>query len=303
MNKVIGQGSGFRVQGSKKNFKKIGILIFLFFLCPLSPVPCTLYPVTFSFAVDIEPMRLEYSLEPGKTYSGTFKLRNTSDFATDIYVSTDGYRYLFTKGTIPPAGETPGGAKKDLPSCQQWFQFAKTKISMNPGGTAEAKFTIKIPQDAAQEHLCAVIFDEKRSLKENKPGQKTGNVQIQIIPRFSIPVYISIKKKEVVSAQITEMAAAGELQKGGLVFNITIQNTGNVHIRPMGTLVILDQNNEVIKNMPIGKCLPIFPGYKEQIPVLCPNMPPGRYSAVATIEIAKDKIIQKKTMFDFHLKK
>ena len=246
------------------------------------------------FAVDIEPMRLEYSLETGKTYSGAFKLKNTSDFAADVFVSTGEYRYLFTKGSVPPEG-----AKKTLPSCQDWFQFTKTKFSLDPGGTAEAKFLIKIPKDASQEHLCAVIFDEKRSLKNIKPKQETGNVQIQVIPRFSIPVYISMKANENISAEIKEMTTEGEFQKGGLIFNVTIENTGNVHIRPLGTLVILDQNNEVVKNMPIGKSLPVFPGYKEQIPIFCPKIPSGKYSAVATVEIAKDKIVQKKTMFEF----
>lgn len=277
--------SGFRVQG-------LGLR--LFFLSLLFYIPYILYPIPSSYAVDIEPMRLEYSLEPGKTYSGAFKLKNTSEFAVDVLVSTGEYRYLFTKGTTPPED-----GKKTLPSCQDWFQFTKTKYNLSPGGTAEAKFTVKIPKEAGQEHLCAVIFDEKRGLKETKPKQETGNVQIQVIPRFSIPVYISMKKDENISAEITDMSTAGEPQKGGLIFNITIKNTGSVHIRPMGTLIILDQNSEVVKNLPIGKSLPVFPGYKEQVPVFCPKIPAGRYSAIATVEIAKEKIIQKKTMFTF----
>lgn len=126
-----------------------------------------------------------------------------------------------------------------------------------------------------------------------------GNVQIQVIPRFSVPVYISVKGDENISAEIKEMTTEGEFQKGGLIFNVTIENTGNVHIRPLGTLVILDQNNEAVRNMPIGKSLPVFPGHKEQIPIFCPKIPSGKYSAVATVEIAKDKIIQKKIMFEF----
>ena len=249
----------------------------------------------FAYAVEIDPMRIEYSLEPGRTYSGSFHLKNSSTLAVDIFVSTGEYRYIFSAGAIPPQDPK----KSRLASCQDWFQFENTKFSLNPGEFADAKFTIKVPADASSEHLCAVIFDEKRNLQEAKADEKTGVVRIQLTPRFSIPVYISIKGVEKAEAKITDLRVVSEYQKDGAIINLTLENTGNVHIRPLGTVVILNQNGELIKNIPAGKSSPVFPGYKETIPVICQKLPPGNYTVVATVEISKDNLIQKKTTFTF----
>lgn len=246
------------------------------------------------WAVDIEPMRLEYSLQPGKSYSGSFKLKNTSTFAIEVYASTGKYRYVFSSGTTPPEG-----SQSQPPSCEGWFKFEKEKFILSPGEFADAKFIIAVPGDAAKEHLCAVLFDEKKKSEEIRPKRETANIQINLTPRFSIPVYIAIKGNEKISAQIKDMSVVSEPKNGGAWINIVLENTGNVHIRPLGTLVVLNQNSEVAKNLAIGKSLPIFPGYKETVPVLCPKLFPGKYTAVATVEIAKDQIIQKKTVFTF----
>lgn len=273
---------------------KVTSIIFLFFLFSLRPAPYTLHPNACAYAVEIEPMRLERSLGAGKTYSGSFKLINPSDLAVDILVSTGEYRYVFSEGTVPPQD-----SRKALPFCRDWFEFEKTKFRLDPRESAEVKFLIKVPKDAKQEHLCAVIFDEKNSLKEIKAGQETGNARVQLTPRFSIPIYISIKGNEEISAEIKEITIASVPQKDGAMINISLENTGNIHIRPFGTFIIFNQNGDVVKNLPIGKILPIFPGYKEIIPLICPKLPAGKYSAVATVEISKDKIIQKKTGFEF----
>jgi len=259
----------------------------------LSTFLLSYFLTSFAYAVEIDPMRFEHSLNAGKTYSGVFKLKNSSGSAVNIFVSTGEYRYVFSEGTRPPEKE-----KRTIPSCQGWFQFKKTEFYLNPGESAEAKFLVRVPKDAAQEHLCAVLFDEKRSLEEAKPKQKTGNAQVRLTPRFSIPVYISIKDTENISVEIRDIRASSESQRGGLVFTVILENTGNVHIRPIGTLTIINQSGEVAKNLPIGKCLPIFPAYKEEIPVLCPKIPAGVYSAVATIEFSKGRIIQKKSSFE-----
>ena len=249
--------------------------------------------LTFSsYAVEIEPMRLEYSLQNGKTYSGSFRLKNTSNFAVEIFISTGDYRYIFSQNTIPPEKN-----KTALPSCESWFNFEKTKLNLNSGEFCDAKFFIKVPPDASSEQLCAVIFDEKRGLQETVRKENAGNIQINLTPRFSIPVYISIKGAEKIAAEITEMSAVLEPQEGGVKFNITLHNMGNVHIRPFGTLVIFNQKEEVVKNLPIGKSLPIFPDYKERLLVICSKLPAGKYSAIATVEISKDNIVQKKTPF------
>ncbi len=266
--------------------KKVSCIILLSTLFSLLSIPIC------GYAVEIEPMRLERSLEAGKAYSGAFRLKNTSEFITQVAASTGPYRYVFSNNTIPPED-----GQKTLPSCEEWFQFEEAKFNLNPGEVKDAKFIIKVPDGAAQEHLCAVVFDENAAADKTSAAPEIGNARIKFTPRFTIPVYISIRGKETASAKIEGISASSEPQKEGVAVNVALQNTGNVHLRPSGTLVILNQKNEVIRNLPIGKSLPIFPAYKDIIPVICPKLPPGKYTVVATVEFAKDRIIQKKAYF------
>ncbi len=260
-----------------------------------------------SYAVEIEPLRLQHSLSAGKKYSGSFKLKNSSDTSVQIAISTGEYRYIFSSGATPPVDIK----KRFLPSCKGWFTFEQQALILKSGEAKEVKFFITVPKTAYPEHLCAVIFDEKQLQDKTRPESQSGsgNVTVQILPRFSIPVYISIKDTERISAEITDLSVeCDEFSKAGAAARITLENTGTVHIRPFGTLVIFSrqeagsasgggQNGEVVKTLPIGKSLPIFPGYKEIIPVPCRKLQSGSYTAIATIEIAKNRIIQKKAAF------
>ena len=243
-------------------------------------------------AVDIEPMRLEQSLRAGTTYSGSFELTNMSSFFAEIAIATDEYRYIFSEGTIPP----PEG-KKALPSCRTWLTFEKTNANLNPGESCTVNFLIKVPADAREEHLCAVLFDEKRGHEEAPPASEAGSVRVHLTPRVSIPVYISIQEAQKIAAEITAVEVSAGPKKQSADFNITVKNTGTVHIRPLGTLVIFDEKGEVAKNIPTGKPLPIFAGYSEVIPVGCPSLGAGTYTAVVTMELSRDTIIQKKIGF------
>lgn len=262
------------------------VVLLLAILCLFSSI---------SHAVEIDPIRLEHNLDAGKIYSGTFKIKNPSPYTTQVRISTGEYRYVFSEGMMPPKQ-----GKYLLASCENWFNFEKNTLRLEPGQTIEAKFTINVPRSAVKEYLCAVIFDEKEVPQKPGAGQPQPNIQVNIIPRFSIPVYISINGTQKISANISEMSASSAPQKGGQIISLTLENTGNVHIRPFGTLVILNKNGEVVKNLPIGKTLPIFPAYKERIPVICRNLPRGTYTAVATVEISKNNLIQKKTTFSIN---
>jgi len=264
--------------------------VLTFFAFAISFLPLTPSIVN---AVEIDPMRLEYSLQAGKEYSGSFKLTNPTTSQVEVSLSTGEYRYIFSPGIIQPSD----ASKKRVPSSQDWVEFKQGKVTLGPGQSRNADFIIKVPKETKDEHLCAVIFDEKSNLNQS---HESGNVQIKITPRFSIPVYISIKDSENVSAEIEDLSVISVEKTRGIQFVLTVENTGNKHLRPFGTLVVLNKNNgDLVRNLSIGKTLPLFPGYKEVISIPCPDLPSGKYTAVVTLELDEDIIVQKKAAFKF----
>ena len=248
------------------------------------------------FAVEIEPQRLEISLSPGESRTTTIQVTNWLDYAVKLEMKPDYYRQMLTDNTIMPEGENG-----QLPSCQGWLSFEPDKIELSPRASMLIECAINVPEGATKEHFASILFDESSLVSTFKqhPG-KENNITLQVIPRFTIPVYISIQGNENVSAVISDMSIAEGPTFDTLRADITLHNTGTVHIRPAGSLVLMDSRGNIAKTLRIGECLPIFPDYKEKIPAYMAGEPiaAGSYMAVCTINIGDGKLVQRKMQFN-----
>jgi hypothetical protein len=245
-------------------------------------------------AVEIEPSRIELDIPPGQVSSTYIKVTNWQDYMVKVAVKPDTYRYIFTDNAMPPPG-----SDGQLPSCQGWLTFEPNEFELSPNASMYIKCTIKVPSAAHEEHVAAVLFDEEGLLNTYKqhPSQP-GNITLEIVPRFTIPLYITIRGKTHPGAEITDMRVGEGPRIGTIETDITVHNTGSVHLRPSGTLIFTDSQEGIIKTLRIGECLPIFPRYKEIIPVYFADMlEPGRYTAICTLDIGDGRLVQKKAVF------
>lgn len=245
------------------------------------------------FAVEVEPSRIEISLPPGQTSSTLIKVTNWLDYSVNIDVKADTYRYIFTDNTIPPK------KGKKLSSCQNWFKFEPDEFELSPKASMYIKCVIDVPKDAKEEHVASILFDEEGLVTTyEKDPHKSGNITLQVVPRFTIPIYITIQGNEIISAEISDMKVVEGPAVGSIKTEITLHNKGTVHLRPSGTLLFMDSKENIAKTLPIGESLPIFPDYKERIPVYYRELlEPGNYTAICTVNIGEGKLLQKKTKF------
>ena len=246
------------------------------------------------FAVEIEPSRIEISLPSGKVSSTLIKVTNWADCTVKINVKSDTYRYILTDGIIPP----PEGKKK-LPSCQNWLTFEPDEFKLSSKASIYIRCIIDVPENVKKEHVASILFDEEGLITTyEKFSNQPGNITLQVIPRFTIPTYITIKGEEIISAEISDIKILEGPTIGTMKTEITLHNKGTVHLRPSGSLIFMDSEGNISKTLPIGECLPIFPNYKEKIPVYYHDLlQPGNYTAVCTINIGGGKLIQKKAPF------
>jgi hypothetical protein len=111
-------------------------------------------------------------------------------------------------------------------------------------------------------------------------------------------VYVTIQGTEKTSAEISNIEVLKIPQTQALKIEATVANTGTVHIRPFGTIIILDsETNEIIKTLSTGKSLPIFPHFQQRLPTVWHAPEPGYYTAVVTIEVTEDILLQEKIEF------
>jgi len=245
------------------------------------------------FAVEIEPSRIEVSAPSGKSSVTLIKVTNWQDYPTKISAKPDYYRQILTDNSIPPGG------KEGLLSCQNWLKLEPNEFKLSPKTSMYIECTINVPKGAREEHLASILFDEEgmTTTYKKKPSE-TGNITLEIIPRFTIPIYVTITGTETIAAEISNIKVIEGPTIGTIKTEITLHNKGTVHLRPSGTLLIMDSKKNIVETLSIGECLPVFPDYKEKIPVYYPEMlEPGIYTAICTINIGDGRLVQKKTSF------
>jgi len=167
-----------------------------------------------SGAVSVKPSKIEGRIPPGKSYENVFEVINPEDKPAKIRVS-------WTDRTIEPLSK-------------EWFKLSKDVVEVPAGGSVEVNYTIAIPENASGEYNAWAVFT----------GEPVGDIMgADLALRISIPVYIAVSGTQKYDFEIGKIKIYNSQKT---TFGIYVTNTGNVHIRPTGTIEItsLDRNNE-----------------------------------------------------------
>jgi len=248
-----------------------------------------------AFAVEVQPMRLELTVAADEPTQGNLEITNRAPRAVDVQIGSGPYRFLQPRLT--------------LPSAQTWFSFEPAHFTLGPGASSKVTYSITPPsnviQDTAGEYLAAILIDELPA--QRPPNSETHTSSITVVPRFAIPVYLKIKGRELIQVEIAAVTVKEspsgyyspqpDPSRRLLRVETTLENRGTVHVRPTGTVMILQKGGIVSAN-PLGKALPLLPTDTLHLPTLLPLPAPGSYTAVVTVEAKPGQLLQKQASFE-----
>lgn len=234
-----------------------------------------------SFCVDVDPSRIEVTVSPGTEQKLSLTLSNRTNQIFVLSAASGKYRFLLSQNSIPPEGKKPDEC---LNSCESWISLELNKLIVNPAEKRNFSFTVKVPSNAKGEYAACILFDQEVSTEtetgsvkksetenESKEPENDISVNLEMVYRHAIPVYLFIKDTTEIAGEITAVAMdnmkTNAMGTPIIKFSTTIKNTGTKHIRSSGTLVIFDKNGTPLETIPTGKTLPVFPGFSETIPV------------------------------------
>lgn len=259
--------------------------------------------VQSSRALTIVPPTLDYTLKPGDVKEGKIKLYNES--------TTDTVTVFGTTSNFTAKDETgePDFDLQDVPTgAAAWVETAKGAITIKPNERLEIPFTITVPKDAEPGgHYVSLFYGTDPSLKPEDGGQVTV--------RSLLGALIIMRVEGLVreSASVASFQARGgtTLTRLPATFDLRIQNDGNVHIRPQGTILIKNlfggQTETISINDANGAVLPnsirLFdslwkkegatstdqPGFFGEISQQWSNFAFGPYTATATLNYGTSK--------------
>lgn len=242
------------------HYKKSKIVLFL-------TVVSLFFSNTLWAKIGVLPNRVEGIIPCEKSYENVFKLTNQTDSAADVSIHWE-------DRTIKPL-------------TKDWLSVSPAQIKIPAGGSAEIKYKITMPKNASGEYNAWIIFTEA----------PIGNIMgASLSIRISIPIYIAVRNTEKFDFEIKKMSITNDKNT---TFKIYLFNSGNVHIRPKGSITIISENQKKTYVMPFNSIeWAIVPGeggdylnkFKdEQV------LPDGKYTAKIAIEAGNEDGKKEKT--------
>ena len=265
-----------------------------------SPIPLLLFfslaslgtPVS-ALGVEVQPARAELTISAEQPTEGNFKLTNSSSRPVRVRIASGVYR-SFSPGT-------------SVPSAQGWLSFQPEELTMAPWTSSIIWYTVTPPptiqQDTAGEYLAAILIDEfpeEEGNQANPSGAESpaANGRLTVVPRFAMPVYLKVKGKERVDVEISNLSLKPTKTPELFLVEISLKNQGTIHVRPGGSLVILDAGGNLLTTYPLGKTFPLLPSATMTIPAFVSLPKPGRYTALAMVDVQGEEPLQKEVPFE-----
>ena len=279
-----------RVGRGWQGLARVAVLTPVLFLTLPHPFSPLLPPV---LAVEVDPLRLEITAPIGQSTSRTVNVTHHGTQPVAVRAQTGEYRYAFTAYTRQPTNR----AFERLPSCQSWISIDPPKLPLQPGASGALTITVTVPQEAAGspagEYVASILIDEQPQTKE---ATGSGENTITVVPRIAIPLYVLLEGRQAPSGRLVGLTASRGSQPGVVRLLLTLANDGRAHLRPTGTVLLLNDRREIVHRASLGRTIPIFPQFQEGIPLWF-SLTGGRYTAVATVDIGGPELLQRELAF------
>lgn len=189
-----------------------------------------------SQAVTVGPVKLEYSVDPGKTVKGEIFLQNEEAGTKTFYPS-------FEKFTEENGQKNFTKEGSDLAT---WFKMI-TSVTLKSGESRQIPFSIVVPKNAPPGGHFAVIW-----WSTSPPN--AGKQQVSIVTRAGVLVYLTVSGEIKESATLEKFSTSRKIYSGlPLSFGITLKNTGNSYLKPEGEITVKNLFGGIKATLPVNE--------------------------------------------------
>jgi hypothetical protein len=241
-------------------------LIFLFAAAIAGPVAARA-----DIMLGASPASLEMTLERGKTAAQTILLFNqgkdevtVNAYAWDWWYEKENPRKFAPPGTLPH-------------SAAKWISFIPEKITIKPGKGANVTVVVSTPADASSGNYAVAWF-------EALPEANANAKELRVGARLGVLVLTEVKNATKPSVNIDQLNLSAPTATQPFKAEIKLTNTGDVHLFPKGTLVIMDKNRKLVGHVGFEKQR-LLPGEDREVTVKYGgDLRPGEYQIILTID-------------------
>ena len=158
-----------------------------------------------------------------------------------------------------------------------WLEVTPVRFSLAEGESRDVAFSMRVPGEAIGAYWSAIFVEGSPRIEERE------GTTVLSVERFAIKVYETVPGTELRSGTVTGVDI---LTTAPLTLEVAFENTGNVQLRPSGSIDIISSIGEVVQELAIGG-FPVLPGAVRLLTVTEAEeapLPPGVYRALVTID-------------------
>jgi hypothetical protein len=193
-------------------------------------------------ALSVTPAIRELTLTPGESKTAAVELNN--DSADSITLTAEVVNFT-------AKGETGEPQYLNTPATgvATWMKVDPEKIVLTPGQKAEVAVTFTTPANASTGgHYAGVLFNFGQTGDNAQPGQ------VSILSKIGVPFLVTVKGSYVQKGEIATFSTDKESYTASPVaFTLRYKNTGEVHLKPAGTITISNMFGKVVKTIKVNQ--------------------------------------------------
>lgn len=200
-------------------------------------------------ALTLVPPSLEYKTAKGQTIDGVAKIINNENRTLTLTPSTANFSAKDETGDPNFKFDTP---VSDLAS---WIKIDTTAITLELGETKEIPFKIEVPSDADPGgHYAGIFFASG--------GTTTAGGQIGVQSKLGTLIILTVEGniREVATIESVKVKGPSNVGRPPVNFDIRITNSGNVHVKPKGTVKILNMFGGEVETLNLPQDKNVLPG-------------------------------------------
>ena len=181
--------------------------------------------------VTISPVTFELTANPGDTISNIIKVSNPTDSVLSIKMEAEDFRAVGEEGKVVTTSE----ADEDTTySIRKWIKIVPSEFTLKTNEQKIIDFIIEIPENAEPGgKYGSVLAGVSGSLSD-------GGMGAAVSTKTGALVLLMVSGDLSEELRVSDFSAPSFSEHGPVPFEIKFENTGTVHVRPRGFVVVTD---------------------------------------------------------------